>query len=220
MQNWTGVVQGSLVGLWNSVINFLPNILGALVVFIIGLIVAAIIAKVIEKIFEALRLDQGLHKAGLGQYFERAGMRLRASYFLGRLVYWFIVIAFLLAAVNALNLTVFADFLTQALMFLGNVFVAVLIMLAAIVLANLTRRIVEGSVMSARLGGAGFLGSLTWWAIVIFGLLAALSQLHVAETVINALVIGVIAMLSLAGGLAFGLGGREMAAETLKKIKR
>jgi hypothetical protein len=220
MQNWTAVVQGSLVNLWNSVVNFIPNVLGALVIFIIGLIVAAIIAKVVEKIFQLLRLDQGLTKAGVAPYFERGGMHLRASYFLGRLVYWFIVIAFLLAAVNALQLTTFADFLNQALMFLGNVVIAVLIMLAALVLANVARKIVQGSVMSARLGGAQFLGALTWWAITIFGLLAALSQLHVASTVINSLVIGVIAMLSLAGGLAFGLGGREQAAELLRKLKQ
>jgi hypothetical protein len=201
-------------------VNFLPNVIGALVVFIIGLIVAALIGKLVEKIFEALRLDQGLMKAGLAPYFERAGMRLRASHFLGKLVYWFIVIAFLLAAVNALNLAVFADFLSQALAFLGNVVIAVLIMLAAIVLANVARSIVRGSVMSARLGGAEFLGALTWWAITIFGLLAALSQLNVAATVINALVIGVIAMLALAGGLAFGLGGKETAAEVLRKIKK
>jgi hypothetical protein len=219
MTNWTGVITGSLQSLWISVVNFLPNILGALLVFIIGLIVAALIAKLVEKIFELVKLDHLLAKAGLAPYFERAGMRLRAAHFLGRLVYWFIVIAFLLAAVNALNLTIFADFLGQALAFLGNVVIAVLIMLATMVLANLVRSIVHGSVASARLGNANFLGSLAWWAIVIFGLLAALSQLNVAATVINSLIIGVIAMISLAGGLAFGLGGREQAADVLRRMR-
>ncbi len=219
MTNWTGVVAGSLQSLWISVVNYLPNILGAIIVFIIGLIVAALIAKLVEKIFEMVKLDHVLAKAGLAPYFERAGLRLRAAHFLGRLVYWFIVIAFLLAAANALDLVIFADFLTQALMFLGNVVIAVLIMLATMVIANVTRNIVAGSVASARLGHAGFLGSLAWWAIVIFGLLAALSQLNVASTVINSLVIGAIAMISLAGGLAFGLGGREQAADILRRAR-
>lgn len=219
MQNWTGVITGSLIGLWNSLVNFLPNVLGAIVVFIVGLIVAAVIGKIVEKVFEAIRLDQALAKAGLAPHFERAGMRLRAAHFLGRLVYWFIVVAFLLAAVNALNLTVFADFLRQALAYLGNVVIAVLIMLVAIVLANVARNVVQGSVMSARLGGADFLGALTWWAIVIFGFFSALLQLNIAESIVNALVIGFIAMLSLAGGLAFGLGGRDMATDLLRRLR-
>ena len=219
MTNWTGVITGSLQSLWISVVNFLPNILGALLVFLIGLIIASLIAKLVEKVFELVKLDHLLAKAGLAPYFERAGMRLRAAHFLGRLVFWFVVIAFLLAAVNALNLTIFADFLGQALAFLGNVVIAVLIMLATMVLANLVRSIVQGSVASARLGSAHFLGSLAWWAIVIFGLLAALSQLNVAATVINSLIIGVIAMISLAGGLAFGLGGREQAADILRRLR-
>jgi hypothetical protein len=73
--------------------------------------------------------------------------------------------------------------------------------------------------MSARLGGASFLGALAWWAITIFGLLAALTQLNIAESVINALVYGVIAMLAIAGGLAFGLGGRDAAADLIRRAR-
>jgi len=209
----------SLQNVWIQFANFLPNLIGALIVLIIGLIVAAGLGALVEKVFEALRLDTFLEKLGLKPFFERAGLRLRGSFFLGRLVYWFIVIAFLLAACSSLGLYALSNFLSAVLGYLPNVIAAVLIMLAAVVLANFIRRIVTASVLSAKLHAAHFLGTLTWWAIVIFGFLAALTQLQIAVTIIQSIVTGFIAMLALAGGLAFGLGGRDYASHLLGKLR-
>jgi len=219
VQNWTDVIVGSLQNLWLGFANFVPNLIAAIIVLIIGLIVAAGLGALVEKIFEGLRLDTFLEKLGLKPFFERAGLRLRASYFLGRLVYWFIVIAFLLAVAQTLGLYALAAFLTAVVNYLPNVIAAVLIMLAALVLANFLRRIVVASVLSAKLHAAQFLGSLTWWAVVVFGLLAALQQLNIAATIIQTLVTGFIAMLALAGGLAFGLGGRDYAGHLIGKLR-
>ncbi len=194
VQSWTDVIVGSLQNLWMGFANFVPNLIAALVVLIIGLIVAAGLGALVEKIFEAIRLDTFLDKLGVRPYFERAGMKLRAAYFLGRLVYWFVVIAFLLAASDSLGLYALSAFLTSVLNYLPNV-------------------------IAAELHAAHFLGSLTWWAIVVFGLLAALTQLNIAAEIIQSIVTGFIAMLALAGGLAFGLGGRDYAAHLVGKLK-
>jgi hypothetical protein len=219
VQNWTDVIVGSLQNLWLGFANFVPNLIAAIIVLIIGLIVAAGLGALVEKIFEGLRLDTFLEKLGLKPFFERAGLRLRASYFLGRLVYWFIVIAFLLAVAQTLGLYALATFLTAVVNYLPNVIAAVLIMLAALVLANFLRRVVVASVLSAKLRAAQFLGSLTWWAVVVFGLLAALTQLNIASSIIQTLVTGFIAMLALAGGLAFGLGGKDYANHLIGRLR-
>lgn len=219
VQSWTDVVVASLQNVWLQFAGFLPNLIGALIVLIIGLIVAAGLGALVEKIFEALRLDTFLEKIGLKPYFDRAGLKLRGSYFLGRLVYWFIVIAFLLAACSSLGLYALSSFLGSVLNYIPNVIAAVLIMLAAVVLANFVRRIVTASVLSAKLHAAHFLGTLTWWAIVVFGLLAALTQLQIAVAIIQSIVTGFIAMLALAGGLAFGLGGRDYAGHLIGKLR-
>jgi len=134
-------------------------------------------------------------------------------------VYWFVVISFLLASSDILGLFAFSSFLRDVLFYIPSIAAAVLIMLATVMLANFTRKVVTASVMSARLHGAHFLGSLTWWAIVIFGFLTALVQLNVATSVINTVITGFIAMLALAGGLAFGLGGRDYAAYLISRLK-
>ncbi len=220
VQTWTEVVAVSLQRLWTGVVGFVPALVGALLVLIIGLIVAYVLGVVVvEKILEALKFDTLLDKLGLTPYSERAGLRLRGSKFLGQLVYWFVMIAFLLAASDILGLFAFSSFLRDVLFYIPNVVVAALIMLAAIVVANFTKKVVSASVMSARLHGAHFLGTLSWWAVVIFGLLTALVQLNVAVAVINTIITGFIAMIALAGGLAFGLGGKDYAASLINRLK-
>lgn len=219
VQSWTDVVVGSLQNLWWGVVSFLPNIVGALVVLVIGLIVAAGLAALVEKILEGVRLDTFLEKIGLKPIFERAGLKLRAAYFFGKLVYWFVIIAFLLAVADSLQLYALSSFLTAILNYLPNVLAAVLIMLAALVLAHFLRRLVTASVMSAKLHSGPFLGTVTWWAITVFGFLTALAQLNIAAQIIQTIVTGFIAMLALAGGLAFGLGGKDYANHLLNKLK-
>jgi len=219
LQSWTDVVAGSLQNLWYGFINFVPNLVGALIVLIVGLVVAAGLGLLVQKIFEALQLDGFLAKLGLKPYFERAGLKLRVSYFLGRLVYWFIVIAFLLAVSDSLGLYALSGFLTNVLNYLPNVIAAVLIMLVSVVVASFLRRTVVASVMGAKLAAPHFLGALTWWTVVIFGFLTALTQLDIAAAIIQTLVTGFIAMLALAGGLAFGLGGKDYAHHLLDKLR-
>src|SRR3989344_4247769 len=215
VDSWTELLASSLQNLWSGVVSFVPSLVGAIVVFLIGLAIAAGLGTLVERIFAAVKLDQLLEKLGLAPYFDRAGMRLRGAWFLGRLVYWFLVIAFLLAASDILGLVMLSAFLRDVLLYIPNVVVAVLVMLTSVVAANFVRRLVQGSVLSAKLSGAHFLGSLTWWAIVLFGFFASLIQLRVAPSVLNAIVTGLIAMLALAGGLAFGLGGKEYASHLI-----
>jgi len=219
IQNWTDVVVGSFATLWIGFMQYVPRIIGSLVVLIIGLIVAAGLDALVEKIFAVVKLDVFLEKLGLRPIFERAGLRLRGAYFLGKLVYWFVVIAFLLAVSDSLGLYALSGFLSSVLNYLPNVIAAVLILVASLVLGHFLRRIVTASVLSAKLHAAHFLGTLVWWIVVVFGFLAALSQLDIASAIIQTLVTGFIAMIALAGGLAFGLGGKDYASRMLNKLQ-
>ncbi len=219
-QNWTDVVVASLQRLWDGVASVVPSLVGALVIIIVGLVVAYVLGTlVVEKILEALKFDALLQKLGLSPYFERGGLQMKGARFVGRLVYWFVVISFLLAASDVLGLYAFSAFLKDVLFYIPNVIVAVLIMVAAVVVANFVRKVASASVMSAKLHAAHFVGSMAWWAIVIFGLLTALVQLNVAVSVINTVITGFVAMLALAGGLAFGLGGKDYAAALINRLR-
>jgi len=217
--DWAGVIVGPFQNLWGTVAGFVPSLIAALVVFIVGLIVATGLGALVEKIFEAVKLDKLLRSLGVEPYFHRAGLHLRSGHFFGQIVFWFFVLAFLLAASDILGLFALSSFLRDVLAYIPNIVVAVLIMLAAVVIANFLRRLVNASVKSANLPSAHFLGTLVWWVIVVFGFFATLNQLRIAETVVTSLITGFIAMLALAGGLAFGLGGKEYAGHLINRLR-
>ncbi len=219
VQNWVDVVTFSLQNLWQGFVMFLPTFLGSLVILLVGLVIAAGIARIVEKLVDALKLDRLLEQLGLGKVLERADVRLHSGRFVGVLVQWFFIIVTLLAVSDILGLMAFSDFLTQVLFYVPNIVIAVLIMLAGVVAAAFLSKLVRASVMAAKLHSAHFLGALTKWSILVFAFLAALSQLGVAGALVNTLIMGFVAMLAIAGGLAFGLGGRDVAATWLEKMR-
>lgn len=219
VQNWIDVVVSSLQALWQVVVQALPSIIGALVVLIVGLIVAAVLERLVERLVYYLKVDALLRKLGVEMYLERAGMDLNAGHFIGRVIYWFVLIGFFLAASDILGFAALSGFLSDVLLYIPNVVIAALIMLVALVAANFLRGLAVASVMGARLHAAKFLGAVTWWVVMIFGFLTAAVQLNIAVSVINTVITGLIAMLALAGGLAFGLGGREAASRWISRLE-
>ena len=219
VQTWVDVIVYSLQNLWQGFVLFLPTFLGALIIFFVGLVIAAGLGKIIEKLIDALKLDRLLEQLGLNKILERADVRLHSGRFLGVLVQWFFIIITLLAVSDVLNLLAFSDFLKQVLLYVPNIVVAVLIMLAGVVMAAFLAKLVRASVLAAKLHAAHFLGVLTKWSILVFAFLAALSQLGVASALVNTLIMGFVAMLAIAGGLAFGLGGKDVAAAWLEKVR-
>ncbi len=219
VQTWADVITFTFQNLWSGFILFLPNFLGALVIFFVGLVIASGIGKVVEKLVDALKLDHLLGQLGLNRLLEKADTRLDSGRFLGVLVQWFFIIVTLLAVSDILQLVAFSDFLSQVLLYVPNIVIAVLIMLAGVVVAAFFSKLVRASVLASRLHSAHFLGALTKWSVLVFAFLAALSQLGVAGALVNTLIMGFVAMVALAGGLAFGLGGRDVAAAWLEKLR-
>ncbi len=219
VQNWGDAITLSLLELWSRFINFLPALIGALLVFLLGLIAAVALGKAAEKIVSLLRIDYVLEKLRVGKKLEQAGLELRISKIFGELVKWFLILVFLMAATDILGLEQVTGFLNNVILYIPNVVVAVVILAVAFLLGNLAYDIVKGSTKAAGIVSARLLATLSKWAIVVFGLLAALLQLGIAVSLVNTIFIGIIAALSLAIGLAFGLGGKEEAAAIVKKLR-
>jgi len=219
IQTWGEVVSMSLLDLWVRFIGFMPSLIGALMIFLLGVIVASALGKIIERIVRAMHIDQAMERINVGEKLKEHGIEIQLSRFLGKLVQWFLVLVFLMAATDVLGLKQVTSFLNSTLLYLPNVVVATIILAIAFLLGNVAYVIVRGSTKAAGVMSATLLATIIKWAIMIFGLLAALIQLGIAESLINTIFIGIVAALSLAAGLAFGLGGRDEAALILKKLR-
>ncbi|HET8581601.1 MAG TPA: hypothetical protein VFL98_04040 [Candidatus Paceibacterota bacterium] len=221
VETWANALQGSFQGMWAAVIMAVPDLIVAILIFIIGWIVGSIISRIIAQVIHALHVDNALRSAGIEELLGRAGIGLDSGVFVGELVKWFIVVVFLVASLDVLHLQQVNVFLqTVVLYYLPQVIVAVLILLLAAVIAEVAKSAVIASARAAGATSANLLGTVTKWAIWIFALMAALLQLGVAQTFLQTLFMGFVFALSLACGLAFGLGGRDAAADTIDSIRK
>jgi hypothetical protein len=206
---------------WQSIEQFgsLIQFLIAVLVVLIGWLVAGGIGQLVVALLNKVKLNQALKRMGWEEALAKAEMRLNASKFFGEIVKWCFVIIFLMVACEVVGLTQFSEFLAKVVEYLPNIIIAALIFVVAVFLADFSYRIVVVSAERAKVSYSKLLGAGIRWAIWIFAILAILLQLGITPEIIKALVYGMIAMISLAAGLAFGLGGKDLAAEILKELK-
>jgi len=218
---WRVGLGESFQGVSSGVASFVPKLLVAVIIFIAGWAVAAILGRVVSQIIRSVKVDNVLKSAGADDVLSRAGFHLDSGAFMGALVRWFVIIVFLVASLDVLGLTQVNAFLREVVLgYLPQVIAAALILLVAAVLADAMQKVVVGGAKAAEMKSASLLGGVTRWSIWVFAFVIALSQLGIAPAFMQILFTGVVVMLALAGGLAFGLGGRDAASEFIARLRR
>jgi small-conductance mechanosensitive channel len=220
VDTWGQVLSSSFKGLWDGVIMFIPNLIVAIVIFVIGWVIGGVIAHVISKFMEAIKFDEALKKTGLEDAVKKGGLSLNSGHFIGGIVKYFIIVAFLIASFDVLGLNQVTAFLQQIVLgYLPQLIIAILILLVGSVVGDVMSRVVMASAKTAGLTHANLLSAVTRWGIWVFAILVSLSQMGIAGAFIQTLFTGFVVAVSLAIGLSFGLGGQQAAARTIEKIQ-
>lgn len=219
IQTWSEVFAISFQGLWYGFVSFVPNLIIAIIIFIIGWVIASLVGKAIDQVISALKIDNLFKSAGADELMNRAGMKLNVGGFLGGVVKWFVIVVFLMTSLEILGLSQVNDFLRESVLYyLPQVIIAALVLVIASVIARAMKKVVSASAKAANVNSANLLGSIANYAIWIFAFIIVLSELGIATAFMQILFSGLVAMLAIAGGLAFGLGGKENASKALNKI--
>ena len=210
------VIQLSLIDLWSRLVGVLPDIVGAVIVLLLGLIVAPILGGIVKKIFDIIRIDDMAEKAGLLEVTSGYYKNFSISLLLGKIVKWFFIIAFVMAASEILGWDRITQFLNEIVFFIPQVLIAVVILVFGVIAGNFFEAVVIRSLQgsNAPIDNPQIIGKVTKWAFVLFGVMAAMLQIGIAPSLIQILFTGIV----LALALAFGLGGREKAAELLDYV--
>lgn len=190
---------------------FIPALIGALIILLIGWIVARVVRAIVTRLLRTMRFDQLMSHTGIPTLMERGGVRADAAALLAGVVYWFIFLIFVVAAANALGVPTITTIVTNIVLFLPNVLVALLIIIIAAVIARFVADLVRASMNSTGIAGAGIIAGIVRYAILAFGFILALNQVNISPNIIQTLFASVMFGLSLALALAFGLGGRDTA---------
>lgn len=220
LTTWSGAITTSLADMWVQFISFVPNVIAAVVVFLVGWAIAVAVGRLIEKLLVLVRINSAFESLrGLKRAVEQAGLTLNIAFLVGEIFKWFIIIVSLLAATDILGLGQVSQFLTSVLYYIPNVVIAALILVISVVLANFVYRTVLAAVEAAGFTSGGAIAAVSKWAILIFAIFAALLQLNVASQLIQTFLTAFFAMVAIAGGLAFGLGGKDLASKWLAKAE-
>ena len=213
------MLQEVLQAFWQNLTEVSPPIFWASLVLLIGLLVAKWAGALTVAFLSRIRLNQVLKRMGLEDALAKIDASLNAPKFFGEVVKWFFIVIFLMVSFEILGLTQFSQFLEKVIAYFPNIFIAALIFLVAVFLADFSQKIVIGTLEKEKITYSRFLGRAVRWAIWLFAILAILYQLQITPSLILVIIIGMVATISIALGIAFGLGGKDLAARILKELE-
>jgi hypothetical protein len=212
-----GIVDAIVTAIQSAMVqlaDFLPALIGAIIVLIVGWFIAGLLGRLVTALLERVGFNRLADGAGITGFIDRTGVgKMSASDAFGQLVKWFFRLIFLEAAASALRLDAINSILNQIVLFIPRLVVALIVVMIGLVLGRFVGALMRGAISEADARSAQLLGTITQYVIVGFAVLIAIEQIGVATTVVNLLFGGLVAALALAFGLAFGLGGRDVAGQ-------
>ncbi|KWT12608.1 MULTISPECIES: mechanosensitive ion channel family protein [Pseudomonas syringae group] len=215
---WTQSLLAAMTALWTKVANFIPNLFGALVVVLLGFVVAKLLDALLSKLLAKLGLDRLVGGTGLTKIIGRAGVKVLISTLIGKIVYWFVLLIFLVSAAESLGLQRVSATLDMLALYLPKVFGAALVLLVGVLLAQLVNGLVRGAAEGVGIDYSAGLGRIAQGLVIIISISVAISQLEVKTDLLNHVIVIALITVGLTVALALGLGSREIAGQIIAGI--
>jgi small-conductance mechanosensitive channel len=207
----------SLAAAMALLFSAVPKIIGFLLIIVAGWFIASLIEKGLAAVLRTIKFNDLAERAGLADFVRKMGMHTDAAGMIGLVVKWFVRLIALVVAFDALGLPAVSDVLRQLLLWLPNVIVALVVLVIGGLAARALGNVVRGAAREAGLSNANFLSKAAAVVVWAFAIVVAVNQLGIATELVNTLFMAIVGALALAAGLAFGLGGRDTAAEIVRK---
>lgn len=214
--DWGQAIMTSTAAALALFLAAIPKIIGFLVILLIGWLVASALSKVVAGLLRAVRFNDLAQRSGFSGFVHQMGVHTDASGVIATAVNWFVRLIVLVVAFDALGLPAVSQVLQQLLLWLPNLVVALMVLVIGGLLANASFGIVRGATAQAGFGNAALLANIARFAVWAFAIVVAVNQIGIATTLINTLFMGIVGALALGFGLAFGLGGKDTAADIVR----
>lgn len=218
--DFNAAVTDSLTDIVARVIGYIPNLIGAAIILIVGWAVAAILEWAVDNVLRSVGLQSLFEKVKIEEIVKKAEARKDTSGLIAAVVKWVIMIVAFIATTQVLGLSEVSNFLNSVLNYVGVAAEAAAILMVGAISAHFFSKVIQGVVQAAQLHFAELAGAATKYSILSFTIIAALAQLGIATIFLQTLFTGLVAMLAIAGGLAFGLGGQSAVKDLVEKVKK
>lgn len=221
--DWYIIIYDSLERFLEGFVGFIPVLIGAIIVLGVGWIIAIAIGKLVTEVLKQIKFNRLFDRGVWKESLEKADFKIDASGFIGAIVKWVLVIVFLQISIAMTGWVQFASILEGIINYLPNVIIAALIFVVAVVIADILEKLVRVVVERTKIGYGNVAGIIVKWSIWIFAILAILKQLLIApelvQSLTNAFIYGTMLFIVIAGGIAFGIGGKESAGNIIRGIE-
>jgi hypothetical protein len=214
--DWGGAVWLSVSQSLAVFLAAIPRIIGFLAILLIGWLIASLVAKGVAALLRSIRFNELSTRSGFGQFVVSTGVDTDAAGFIALVTKWFVRLIVLVVAFDALGLPAVSDVFRQLVLWLPNLVVALVVLVIGGLVANAFAGLVRASTARSGIENPDMLARVSRVAVWAFAIIVAINQLGIATTLINTLFMAIVGALALAVGLAFGLGGRDTAAEIIR----
>jgi hypothetical protein len=218
INDWFTIFMQSVQGAMEMLLKFIPQFLGALVIFILGWVVAKILQKAFHKIFSVIGVDKISVKSGIRDFLDSSGFKRDLSWICARIIFWTVFLIFMLPVSDILGLSFFGGLVNQALGFVPNLIIVLLIVLVGAWAAKIISGMVKGS--STRLGSdySQILATVVNVTVLLITFIVALSQLSIDASIISNILLIVVGAMCVGLAIAFGLGSKEIIKNVIAGI--
>jgi small-conductance mechanosensitive channel len=201
----------SLQNTLDRFLEYIPQLIGAIVILVIGYIVARILKAVVSRVLQGIGFDGWMERGGIKQFLDRAQTRETPATVLGTLVFWFVFIIAITMAADALGIQQVSAVLAQLIAYIPSIIAAILILVLAALLANFLASIVRGAT------GSDLLSNIARYAIIVYAAFAAIAELGIAVQLTAPTFLIILGAAALAAAIAFGFGAQGVARDIVEK---
>lgn len=216
IRDWGEAITTSMAQALSLLLAAVPRIIGFLVIVAIGWFIATLIAKAVATLLRRIRFNDMAQRSGIGGFVANTGVETDSSGFVADIAKWFVRLITLVVGFDALGLPAVSDVLRQLLLWLPNLAVAIAVLVIGGLAANWLAGLVRGAAAKGDMGNPDLMANIARIAVWAFAIVAALNQIGIARELVNTLFIATVGAVALALGLAFGIGGRDTAAEVVR----
>lgn len=216
IKSLTEQLSDSTSEFWTTVGDYLPKILGALVLLVLALIIAKLAQSIVERFLQLVKFDKLVKNKQVEKSLSTAEIRVDFVAIAGRIAFWAVIIIFAITIVDVLELTALRDVIRDLLGYFPNVLAAAIVLTVAVAGGRLVRDVFKASLNRMRIDFAHTIATVSYYVIILFGTVMAIDQLGFDTTILAANITVIVAGIVLALALAFGLGGRDLAGRVLE----
>jgi hypothetical protein len=214
--SFTDTLVGSFRDAFSMVVSAIPRILGFIIIVAIGWFVSTLLARAVVGLLRAIRFDELMQRSGLADFVAKMGTGIDSAGMVAAIVKWIVRLVVLLVAFDALGLPAVSDVMRQLLLWLPDLVVAIFVLFIGGIAARALGNVVRGATAESGFANPETLANVARTSVWAFAIVVAINQLGIATNLINTLFTGFVGALAIALGLAFGLGGRDLASRTLE----